>query len=58
MRLEGGSIASGVSSLATVPSTFGEFDLSGAIDFSIFLATSLRDKPLSLMYLSSKNSVS
>jgi len=58
MCLEGGSIASGVSSLALIPYAFGEINLFGAIDFSAFSGTSLSDKFLSLMNLSLKNSAS
>ena len=58
MRLEGGFIASGVSFSASVPSSSGEIDLSGAIDFPVFLGTSLSAKSLSLMKLSLKNSAS
>ena len=58
MRLEGCSIASRVSSSASVPSASGEIDPSSAIDFLAFSGTSLSVKSLSLMNLFSKNSVS
>ena len=41
--------------LALTPSTSEEIESSGAIVFSAFSGTSLSDKPLSLINLSSKN---